>query len=172
MQTKLQKKSLIKDWSEKIKTAKAVVFADFKGFPVKEMMALRKELRKAGVEMKVLKKTLMRLALKEAGVEMDVRKMEGQISLAVSPKDEIAAAKIIFQAAKANENLKITGGLLGRKEMSVPEINAMAILPSKEELLAKLTGSLNAPLSGLVNVLAGNLRGLVQTLRAIGEGKN
>lgn len=172
MQTKAQKKSLIKDWSEKIKTAKAVVFSNFKGFPVKEMMALRRELQKNGVEMKVLKKTLMAIALKEAGVEVDAKKMEGQISIAVSQTDEIAAAKIVFQAAKANENLKIVGGLLNKKEMTAQEVNALATLPSKEELLAKLVGSLNAPISGFVNVLAGNLRGLVQALKAIGEGKS
>ena len=172
MQTKLQKKSLIKDWSGKIKTAKAVVFSNFKGFPVKEMMALRKELRNAGVEMKVLKKTLMTIALKDAGLDVDARKMEGQISLAVSQEDEIAAAKIVFQAAKKNENLKIVGGLLGQKEMTAQEVNALATLPSKEQLLAKLVGSLNAPVSGFVNVLAGNLRGLVQALKAIGENKS
>ncbi|MBU2028789.1 50S ribosomal protein L10 [Patescibacteria group bacterium] len=172
MQTKVQKKSLIKDWSEKIKTAKAVVFSNFKGFPVKEMMALRKELRNAGVEMKVLKKTLMTIALKDAGMNVDARKMEGQISIAVSQADEIAAAKIVFQAAKKNENLKIVGGLLNKKEMTVPEVNALATLPSKEELLAKLVGSINTPVSGFVNVLAGNLRGLVQALRAISESKN
>jgi large subunit ribosomal protein L10 len=172
MQTKSQKKSLIKDWSEKIKTAKAVVFSNFKGFPVKEMTALRRELRKAGVEMKVLKKTLLAIALKEAGVEIDAKKMEGQISLAVSQTDEIAAAKIVFRAAKTNENLKIVGGLLGQKEMSAEEVNALAIIPSKEELLAKLVGSLKAPIAGFVNVLTGNLRGLVQALRAISESKN
>lgn len=172
MQTKVQKKSLIKDWSEKIKTAKAVVFSNFKGFPVKEMMALRKELRNAGVEMKVLKKTLMTIALKDAGMNVDARKMEGQISIAVSQADEIAAAKIVFQAAKKNENLKIVGGLLNKKEMTVPEVNALATLPSKEELLAKLVGSINTPVSGFVNVLAGNLRGLVQALRAVSESKN
>lgn len=171
MQTKAQKKSLIKDWSGKIKTAKAVVFSNFKGFPVKEMMALRKELRTAGVEMKVLKKTLMTIALKDAGLKVDAKKMEGQISIAVSQSDEIAAAKIIFQAAKTNENLKIVSGILNQKEMTVQEVNALATLPSKEELLAKLVGSINAPVSGLVNILAGNLRGLVQTLRAISESK-
>lgn len=163
---------MIKDWSEKIKTAKAVVFSNFKGFPVKEMMALRKELRNAGVEMKVLKKTLMTIALKDAGMNVDARKMEGQISIAVSQADEIAAAKIVFQAAKKNENLKIVGGLLNKKEMTVPEVNALATLPSKEELLAKLVGSINTPVSGFVNVLAGNLRGLVQALRAVSESKN
>jgi large subunit ribosomal protein L10 len=136
------------------------------------MMALRKELRTAGVEMKVLKKTLITLALKDAGLNIDAKKMEGQITLAVSQADEITAAKIIFKAAKANENLQIVGGLLNKQEMSAREVNVLATLPSKEELLAKLVGSINAPVSGFVNVLAGNLRGLAQVLKAIGESKN
>ena len=113
----------------------------------------------------------MTLALKDAGLEVDAKKMEGQISIAVSQADEIAAAKIVFQAAKANENLKIVGGLLNQKEMTAKEVDALATLPSKEELLAKLVGSINAPVSGFVNVLAGNLRGLVQALKAIAENK-
>jgi large subunit ribosomal protein L10 len=73
--------------------------------------------------------------------------------------------------AKVNENLKIVGGLLGKSILSKEEVVALSKLPSKEELLAKLVGTLNAPVSGFVNVLAGNLRGLVQVLKAVGESK-
>jgi large subunit ribosomal protein L10 len=172
MQTKEQKKKLVKDLAQKIKASKAVVFSDFKGFMVKDMMALRRELKKAGVTLQVLKKTLISLALKDAGIKVDARKMEGQIALAISEKDEVAAAKIIAQTAKANENLKIVSGLLENKELTADEVNALAKLPSKDELLAKLVGALKVPVSGLVNVLAGNLRGLLNVLNAIKEAKN
>lgn len=171
MQTKDQKKNIVKDLSEKIKTSKAVVFSDFKGLKVKDMTELRKELQKEGTDMKVIKKTLIDLALKDAGIEMDTKKFEGQIAVAVSEKDEVSAAKIIAKFAKANENIKIVGGILGVKELAKEEVVALSKLPSKEELLAKLVGTLNAPVSGFVNVLAGNLRGLVQVLRAVGESK-
>jgi len=171
MQTREQKEQIVKDLAEKLKASKAVVFSDFKGLMVKDMMALRKELRGAGVEMGVFKKTLINLALKEAGLEMDIKKLEGQISLAISSGDEVAAAKIVAKAAKANENLKIVGGILGVKELSAEEVSALAKLPSKEELLGKLVGTLNAPVSGFVNVLAGNIRGLVNVLKAVADSK-
>lgn len=171
-QTKEIKKELVKDLAAKLKASKAVVFSDYKGLPVKEMMALRRELKSSGIEFKVLKKTLIGLALKDAGLEVDAKKLEGQIAVAVSAGDEVAAAKIVAKAAKANENLKIVGGILGVKELSAEEVNALAKLPSKDEMLAKLVGTLNAPVSGFVNVLAGNLRGLVQVLKAVSEAKN
>lgn len=169
MQTKDQKKEIVKNLAREIKDSKAVVFSDYKGLSVKDMTALRRELRQQGVNLKVVKKTLMSLALKDAGVELDTRKMEGQITLAISQKDEVAAAKIIAKTAKTNENLKIVSGLLGKKAISQEEVAALANLPSKDELLAKLVLTLNAPVSGFVNVLAGNLRGLVQVLKAVSE---
>lgn len=168
-QTKQQKEELVKSLAEKLKNSKAVVFSDFKGLTVKGLTDLRKELRSADIEIKVLKKTLINIALKDAGIDADTRKMEGQIAIAISSGDEVAAAKIIAKAAKANENLKIVGGILGIKELSADEVNALAKLPSKEEMLAKLVGTINAPVSGFVNVLAGNLRGLVQVLKAVSE---
>lgn len=171
MQTRSQKEELVKKLADKIKNSKAVVFSDFKGLSVKNMTILRRELNGKGVDFQVLKKTLLAIALKDAGVEMDTKKMEGQIAVAVSAGDEVEASKIIAKMAKANENLKIVGGILGKKILSQEEVTALSKLPSKEELLAKLVGTLNAPISGFANVLAGNLRGLVQVLKAVSESK-
>jgi len=171
MQTRDQKNEVVKDLVAKLKDSKSVVFSDFKGLEVKDMMALRNELREEGVDFGVFKKTLINIAVKEAGIEMDVKKLEGQIAIAISSQDEVAAAKIIAKAAEANENLKIVGGLLGAEELSTEEMNALAKLPSKEELLGKLVRTLNAPKSGFVNVLAGNLRGLVNVLKAVADNK-
>lgn len=169
MQTRQQKEELVKSLAQKLKDSKAVVFSDFKGLAVKDMTVLRNELREKGIDFKVLKKTLISIALKDAGIEMDLKKMEGQIAIAVSEGDEVEAAKIIAKMAKVNENLKIAGGILGKKILGAEEVMALSKLPSKDELLAKLVGTLNAPVSGFVNVLAGNLRGLVQVLKAVGE---
>jgi len=169
MQTKEQKKSIIDTLAERLKNSKAIVFSDYKGLMVKDMMALRKELNKEGADLKVAKKTLINLAFKKAGIEFDTRKMEGQLAVATSENDEVVAAKIIAAVSKNNENLKILGGFLGDKEVSADEVKALAKLPSKEELLAKLVGTINAPVSGFVNVLAGNIRGFVQVLKAISE---
>lgn len=170
-QTKEQKKTIVKDLAEKLKNSKSVIFSDYKGLAVKDMMALRGELRKEGIDFKVAKKTLINLALKDAGLAIDARKFESQIALAISSQDEVAAAKIIAKMAKANENLKMVGGILGTKELSAAEVKALSLIPGKQELLAKLVGTLERPVSGFVNVLAGNLRGLVNVLKAIGDNK-
>jgi large subunit ribosomal protein L10 len=172
MLNKEQKKQIVKDLVDKFKTAKSVVFVDFKGLEMKKMTELKKELKKAGIDFKVTRKTLMNIALKNAGLEADAKKMEGQIAISISHEDEVAPAKIISTFAKKNEGLKIAGGILGIKVMSIEEVKALAKLPSKEEMLAKLVGTINAPISGFVNVLAGNIRGLVQVLKGISEKAN
>lgn len=171
MQTKNQKEVIISELTEKLKSSKAVVFSDFKGLTMKNMVALRKELRTEGISLKVVKKTLINIALKEAGIEADVLKMEGQIAVAVSPKDEVAAAKIMSKFSRTNDKLKITGGILEGKTLSVDEVIALSKLPSKEELLARFIGTINAPVTNFVRVLSGNLTGFVRVLKAVAEKK-
>jgi large subunit ribosomal protein L10 len=171
MQTKTQKEKIVNDLSQEIKDSKAVIFSDFKGLNVKDMTTLRNELRKEDVSFQVLKKTLLGIALKNAKMDVDAKKMEGQVAVAVSKKDEVIAAKIIAQMAKKNEKIRIIGGILGKDVLSEKEVIALSKLPSKEELLSKLVGTLNAPVSGFVNVLAGSIRNLVQVLKAVSENK-
>lgn len=171
MLTKAQKKEVVKGLEEKIKQAKSAVFVDYKGLGVKDTMELKKTLREAGVEYLVARKTLLEISLKNCGLDVDVRGMDGQIAAVFSNIDEIAAAKIIDKFAKTNEHIKMLGGTLGTQVMNDAEVKALAKVPSKEELLAKLVGTLNAPISGFANVLAGNLRGLVQVLKAVSEQK-
>lgn len=169
MLTKDQKKKIVKDLSEKIKDSKVLIFSDFSGTTVVKMKALRDELRTSGSSYKVTKKKLIQKALKEAGIEVDVYGLEGQIGIAVGQNDEVAAAKVLSKFAKANKNFKILRGVLEKKEISDKEVLYLAALPSREELLAKLVGSINTPVSGFVNVLAGNLRNFVGVLKAISE---
>ena len=170
MLTRNQKHELVKELIEKIKAAKSVVFVDFKGLKVKDATILKRSLRAAGVEYVVVRKTLIDIALKNAGIEgANIAKVEGQVAVSLSNLDEVAAAKIIDTFAKTNENVKMLGGVLGTQLMNAAEVKALAKVPSKEQLLGQLVGTLNAPISGFVNVLAGNLRGLVQVLNAISE---
>jgi large subunit ribosomal protein L10 len=172
MQTKKQKQELVAEVSQKIKDSKALVFANFKGVAVKQIDTVRTELRKSGSGWQVLKKTLLNLALKDAGITIDAKKLEGQIGVAFS-KDEVAAAKALSDFIKQNKDVPLTiqGGTLGEKELSLTEIKALAKLPSKQELLGTLVGTLQAPVSGFVRVLAGNIRGLVQVLKAVEDKK-
>lgn len=166
-----QKEEIVKKLTEEFKKSKAVVFADYRGLKTSEMNALKKELKKEGTNFRVIKKSLIELSLKNAGLDVNVKDMEGQLAITVSDRDEVLPAKVLSKFSKGNENLKILGGTLGDKAMSLEEVMALAKLPGKEELLAKLVGSLNAPISGFVNVLSGNTRGLVNVLKAIQEKK-
>lgn len=171
MITKEQKKQIVASLTEKAKSAKSIVFVDYKGVKVKDATELKKQLREAGVDYLVSRKTLIDIALKNAGIETSVKGLEGQVAISFSNEDEVAAAKIIDKFAKTNENVKMLGGALGTQVMSGEEVKALAKIPSKEELLSKLVGSLKSPVSGFVNVLGGNLRGLVYALNAIKDQK-
>jgi len=171
MQTRKEKKVLVKSLVTRLKESKAVVFSDFKGLSVKDMTILRRQLRKEKVFFQVFKKTLLAIALKEAGLEADVKNLKGQIVVAISSEDEVAAAKIIATMAKSNDNISIVGGTLEQKVLSREEVMSLAKLLSKEELLAKLVGTLKAPMSGLANVMVGNIRSLTQVLKAIEDIK-
>lgn len=165
--TKEQKKKIIDDLKEKIARQKTIVFIDFAGVKVEGMFNLRKNLKKADSQLKVAKKTLINLALKDSGLKTDIDKLEGEVGMVFGYKDEISPAKIIYQFSKENPNLKILGGFFENKFKSAEDFVALAQLSSKEELLARLTGSISAPISNFVRVLEGNLKGLVYVLSAI-----
>jgi large subunit ribosomal protein L10 len=171
MLTRLQKEELVKKLLEQIKTSKVAVFSDYSGTSVGKMKKLRDELQKNGASYKIAKKRLLEIAFKEAGIEVDVKNMQGQVGVAIGQEDEVSAAKVLQQFSKENKNFKVLQGILEGKILTENEVQALASLPSREELLAKLVGSINAPVSGFVNVLAGNLRNLVGVLKAISDGK-
>jgi large subunit ribosomal protein L10 len=172
MQTRKEKEALVAEVRDQVKAAKALVFTDYKGVSVKDLSAIRAELRKSGSGFQVLKKTLLDIALREAGIGVSTKALQGQIGVAYS-HDEVAAAKVFADFLKANKEttLSIQGGALGEKALDAAEVKALAKLPSQDELRAKLLGTLSAPAQGFVRVLSGNLSGLVQVLRAVGEAK-
>jgi large subunit ribosomal protein L10 len=167
MLTKKQKEYLAKDFVEKIKGSKTTVVVDYKGMTVGEISELRNLLREQGIKMQVLKKSIAQVAFTNQKLDLDVRKMEGQLAFVYGGDDEVSAAKIVHKFAKDNEKLKMLAGVLENKVMAQEEMVSLAKLPGKDELLAKMVGSLKAPVSGFVNVLGGNLRGLVYILQEI-----
>lgn len=171
---KIQKGEIFRNLSEKIKKSKSIVFAGFNALGVKDNEALRDKLRNEKSEYYVAKKTLINLALKENKLDIDVRNFDGKVAAVFSYEDEVAPAKILgnFRKDKDKENrIFFLGGILEGKLLSKDQVEALAKLPSKTELYAKMVGSLNAPISGFVNALAGNLRNLVNVLKAIEEKK-
>ena len=171
MLTKTQKKELIKELVDKIKRQKSLVFTDISKLNVGEMQKLRRELKKAGIDYKVAKKTLINLALKEAKQDIDAEQIPGSLGAAFSYDDPISPAKIIFKFAKEHKKLKIVGGMMENRFLTFEEVQSLSKIPSKEELLAILVNSLKGPISGLVNVLQGNMRNLIGVLNAIKANK-
>lgn len=167
-----QKKAIVTEMVDKLKNATAGVLVDYKGITVADDTALRIKFREAGVDYAVVKNTLTRFAANQVGFEGLDPVLNGTTALAVSFTDPVAPAKVIAEFAKGKENFKIKAGFVDGKIISVNEVKALAELPSKEVLISKVLGGLNAPISGFVNVLNGNIRGLVVALNAIAEKKS
>ncbi len=165
------KKQFVNELQEKLKKANAAFVADYKGLKVEQMTALRKSLRDASVEFKVVKNTLARIAIKDTGAQSLKDYFEGTTALAMSYRDPVATAKILAQFAKDEPKFKLKAGLLGGKIMNLNEINVLSELPPREVLLGKLAGVLAAVPRGLVGVLSGVPRKFVYTLAAIKNSK-
>ena len=165
--TKEQKKKIVEDLKEKIARQKAIIFVDFSGLRVKDLSNLRKKLKAANSELKVTKKTLLDLVFKKTGLAIEAKKIKGEIALIFGYNDGLSLAKMIYQFSEANPNLKILGGFFEKKFREAEEIITLAQLPTREELLAKLVGTIFAPVSNLVNVLQGNIKGLIYALSGI-----
>ena len=170
MLTRQQKEEIVAKLTNEIKESPSCVFADFKGLSANDMVELKKKLRESGSTFQVIKKKLLAIALKNNDIKIDPKQLEGQIAVSVS-SDEVSSAKIIHETAKENENISIVAGVLGEKLMTLEETQALAKLPSRDELRARLVGQLQAPISGFVNVLAGVPRSFVQVLDAVKEEK-
>ncbi len=170
--TRQQKEAIVSELASTFRQMKSAIFTAISGYTMEDADALRKKGREQGVAFVVAKKTLLKRALKEAGVDIDTDAFGGSVLTSVGLRDEVAPAKILSEFKKDREGIQFLGGILEGRLMDAASVTRLSKLPSKKELLDKVVGSLNAPASGFVNVLAGNLRGLVYTLNAIKESKN
>jgi large subunit ribosomal protein L10 len=170
--TRLSKQEDVRSLEVKIKEAKAVVFAAYNGLGVKETEELRNQLRAEQGELIVAKKTLLNLALKSSTIEgANAKNFDGQVAVLFSA-DEVSAAKLLKEFKKANKDkVDFAGGILEGKFIDKAGVIALADLPTKQQLLGHVVATINAPISGFVNVLAGNLRGLVNVMNAIKDSK-
>ena len=144
-----QKKEEVTNLAEKIKNAKFVLLADYRGITVADVTELRADLRKSETEYSVIKNNIIKRALAEAKIEGLDDVLVGPTAIVIDNNDYSAPAKVIYKYAKDSETYKIKGGILEGKVISAEEIIELAKLPSKEELLSKLAGGLLGTISKL-----------------------
>lgn len=148
-----QKKQAVSEIVETLKNAQAGVLVDHRGLTVEEDTNLRNELRKENVTYFVVKNTLLRRAVKEVGLDDLDEVLSGPTAIAVSSDNPVAPAKVMADFAKEHEALELKSGFMDGNVMSLDEVKVLAATPSKEVLIAKMMGSLNSPVSGLVRLL-------------------
>ena len=166
-----EKAGKVAELKDLLSGSKGAVLVDYCGLTVAEDTELRSKMREAGVKYMVAKNTFIRIAAKEAGIEGLDAYLEHNTAVAFSAEDPVAPAKILNDFSKDHKALEIKAGILDGKVIALDEVKALAELPSREELLAKLVGSMQAPISGLVNVLQGTIRNFVYTLEAVRQKK-
>ena len=155
-----QKKNEVSELAEKIKTAKLVLLADYRGVNVEDITSIRANLRKTNSEYKVIKNNITRRALKECGYEGLDELLEGPTAVLLGYEDYLEPSKVIYEYTKDHDFYKIKGGIIDGKIVSAEEIITLAKLPSRQELMAKLAGA-----------LLGNITKLAVALDAVREQK-
>lgn len=164
--SKAKKDEIISELKEKFETSAVSIFADYRGLNVGEATKLRRKLREAGCEFKVAKNTLTGLVVKRQGIEGMESYLEGPVAITFG-KDPVAPAKILVEFIRETKKMEIKAGILEGKVIDAKGVKALADLPPREVLLAKMLGSMQAPLYGFAGVLQGTIRSFVYTLEAV-----
>lgn len=167
--TRQQKEQDVTDLVDKLKRTKGAVITDYHGLTVRDTESLRSKLREQGMDFEVVKNTLFKRAADEAGITLE--QVTGPAGIAFGYEDAVQTAKIVSKFAKANEKLEIVGGVVEGRQVDVAVIKKLSSLPSREELLGRLVGSLSTPTRNLASVLSATTRNLVYALRAVQESK-
>jgi large subunit ribosomal protein L10 len=172
-----QKEETLKALVDGFSQAKSAVFVNFDKLTVADITDFRRRVRKEGLSYIVAKKTLLRKAVEQNKLsEVDVNLFKQGVGTVFGMTDEVAPAQVVAGFAKDHEAMSILGGVMmtnaeGQKFVTADSVKALSLLPSKEVLLGQLVRTIQGPISGFANVLAGNLRGLVQVMDAIKKQK-
>ncbi|MEI7917470.1 MAG: 50S ribosomal protein L10 [Methylophilaceae bacterium] len=165
-----QKKAVVVEVSEQVSSAQAIIVAEYRGLQVGEMTALRVQARKSGVYLRVLKNTLVRRAVEGTPFSGLANEMVGPLVFGIS-SDPVSAAKVLSDFAKVNDKFIIKAGAMPNQVMDVKGVQALASLPSREELLAKLLGTMQAPVAKFVRTLNEVPTKFVRGLAAVRDQK-
>jgi len=162
--TKKEKEKIVKELKEKIEKQKIIIFVNFAGLNVQDFSELRRGLKSVEGEIKAAKKTLMKIALKDQGIDFEPKNLEGELAMVFGYRDEIMPAKKVWQFFQQKEKPEILAGIIDGQLIEKEKIVELAKLPSREELLARLAGSVSWPLKGLLGALQGNIRNFISII--------
>ena len=165
-----QKQAMVAEVAAKLAAAQAVIVAEYRGLSVGRVTQLRAKARKSGLYLRVLKNTLARRAVKGTPFEKLADKMVGPLMYGIAA-DPVAGAKVLADFAKDNELFVIRGGAMANTKMSAKDIKALALLPSREELIARLMGTMQAPVAKLVRTMNEVPGKFARTLAAYRDSK-
>ena len=175
MLTRTQKAVVVDELCDRLGRQRISIFTDIRGVSVAKLSALRRELRKAGAELKVAKKTLLKRALQATGTAfggVEPKALDGEIGVIFGYEDQVAPAKAAAKFAQDNETFKVLTGVLEGRMLAAGEILALARLPSRDALLAQLANALEAPIRNLAGALGGTIRNLVGVLGNVNRQKS
>lgn len=166
-----EKATSIAELREKLGSARSAVLTDFRGLSVADLTELRTLLRKSAVEYAVVKNTLAKIAVKDTSLAGLSAYLEGPTAIAISRADPVAPSKVLSTWGKTRPTFSVKGGMVEGKIVGPAEIAALGDLPSREVLLARMAGAFQAPLQGLVQVLAATIRSLAVVLDQVRQHK-
>lgn len=171
MLSKALKKEVVKEYNGKFKSHPYLFVVEYKGLTVKEMETLRRNLKKAEAELKVIKNSLLRIASRDTEVEKIQDLFSGPTAVAISKEDPVSVAKVFTDSLKVLPVLKLKGGVVEGRVLDANEIIKLSKLPPREMLYSQLLGLLSSPLSNLMGTLMELQRRLLYALNAVKEMK-
>jgi large subunit ribosomal protein L10 len=162
-----EKVQVVSEIKERLSSSASAILVDYRGLKVEEVTQLRRKFREAGVVYKVYKNTLIEIAARDLGLDDLIPYLQGPTAIAFSVNDPVAPAKLLLDSMNELKKMEFKVGIVDGKIIDVNGIQALAKLPSRQELIAKMLGSMNAPIANLVGVLSGPMRAFVYALNAI-----
>lgn len=167
--TKEQKQQMVEGYVDRMSKSQAMIFTNYGGLTVTDMMAMRRKLREVGGVFQVVKNTLFARALEQAGIPIPSEQLQGPIAVGYCFEESPPVAKVMMGFAKETQGLQVRGAILGTKCIDFETVQALANLPPREVLWAQLLGTVQGPMSSLVGTITAPLRELVQVLQARSE---
>jgi large subunit ribosomal protein L10 len=165
------KEQLVEEIKDRFAGSQAILLADYRGLSVKELQELRVSLRQVGAELTVYKNSLTEIAMRELALPSMTEYLAGPTAFVFAGEDPVAPAKALTAFAKAHSALELKGGLVENQVVDADGVKAIATLPSREELIAKLLGTMVNPLVGFARVLNGPVEAFARTVQAVADQK-